>query len=311
MANMLKIIQLKNRAGEKVYPVIVDKCISDGDINEEKLDDDVQQKLNGIVIKLEDSGESRYGRKIYKPTDAYFQNKIAYYYTLYNSGKPINFLFTPPVEEDSITKNYQVPVKQFTKNGRSGNYYLFGRNGDYSIECTLIPSVSVEAYIDADSVTSDDIRNAAITTDKIADKAVTADKIADGVITSDKLANSSNYLTKDNLLVISLSGQLDVEIAFAESPVSDILSAALNNLNNNLPIVFKISTFAQTNSPTYTTYSSDYYYSSTTNKSTGVTTHTMGTYFRAPNNNSAVYNIKIKWTDDTASEPEVTMTEVS
>lgn len=309
MVMLDKIIQLKNRAGEKVYPVIVNDCIR-GTIEEEKLGDDVQQKLNGIVIKLEDSGESRYGRKIYKPADANFPYIINYYYTLYNNGKPINFLFTPPVE-DNTTKNYQVPVKQFTKNGRSGNYYLYGRNGDYSIECTLIPSVSVEVYIDADSVASDDIKDTAITTDKIADKAVTADKIADGVITSDKLANSANYFTKDNLLIIPLSGQLDVEVGFEESPVSDILSAALNNLNNNLPIVFKISTIAQTNSPTYTTYSSDYYYSSTTNKSTGVTTHTLGTYFRAPNNNSAVYMIKIKWTDDTTSEPEVTMTEVS
>lgn len=310
MASMGRIIQLENRAGEEVFPVIINNCIYDGDIREEKLDDDVLQKLNGIVIKLEDSGESRYGRKIYKPTDANFANKIDHYYTLYNNGKPINFLFTPPVE-DNTTKNYQVPVKQFTKNGRSGNYYLYGRNGDYSIECTLIPSVSVEVYIDADSVASDDIKDTAITTDKIADKAVTADKIADGVITSDKLANSSNYFTKDNILVLSLSGQLDVEIGFAESPVSDILSAALNNLNNDLPIVFKISTFAQTNSPTYTTYSSDYYYSSTTNKSTEVATNTLGTYFRAPNNKSAVYKVEIKWTDDTASEPEVTMTAVS
>lgn len=489
MVSMPKIIQLKNRDEEKVYPVIYsDYCIEDTSIREKKLADDVKEKLNPIVIEMQDSGEYSSGRKVYTPKDTDCINKIAYYYDLYNSGKPINFLFTL-TPDGTTTCKYQIPVKKFSHSIRSGAYYLYGKNGDYIIDCSVIAN-TVEAYIDEDilSITTDDITSNAVTTDKIANKAITAakltddsvttdklsdgsvnefkiadnaitkekladeigpvyfivstsetdnviesvkihgeiqsidltarhstnsslalietlyknyvengtpmyitdgsyvflvtsflvtttstiintalnsvspayinvnylkinnvwnktidinysydidgdegaitigedaiytaniadgaitsEKIADGAITSDKLANSSNYLMKDSVVTIPLDGQLDVSIDFAESPAT-ILSAALENLNKDLPIIFKIQTVTQTNSLIHTNFSSSYYYWSSTNLSTKITTHYLGTYFRAPNNQNALYKVEITWTADTISEPTVTMTNVS
>ena len=333
MVSIPKIIQLKNRDEEKVYPVIYgDYCIEDTSIREKKLADDVKEKLNPIVIEMQDSGEYSSGRKVYKPKDTDFINKVAYYYDLYNSGKPINFLFSKVDIEISSTNNYQVPVKEISKPFTAKMpYTLYGRNGNYKIECVVNTSSNfVQAYIDEDSITSNDISNnsitgdkitsGAVTTDKIANKAittdkltdgsVTTDKLSDGAITSDKLANSSNYLMKDSVVTIPLNGQLDVIIDFVDSPAT-ILSAALENLNKGLPIIFKIQTVAQTNSPIYTNYSSSYYYRSSTNSSTKITTHYLGTYFRAPNNQNALYKVEITWTADTISEPTVTMTNVS
>ena len=500
MVSIPKIIQLKNRDEEKVYPVIYsDYCIKDT-ISEEKLGEDVKEKLNPIVIELQDSGEYSSGRKVYKPKDTDFVNKVAYYYYLYNSGKPINFLVSKVDIEISSTNNYQVPVKEISKPFTAKMpYTLYGRNGNYKIECVVNTSSNfVQAYIDEDSITSNDISNnsitgdkitsGAVTTDKIEDEAITTDKltdasvttdkisdgsinefkiadnaitkekladeigpvyfivstsgtdnviesvkihgeiqsidltarhftnsslalietlyknyvengtpmyitdgsyvflvtsflvtttstiintalnsvspayinvsylkinnvwnktidinysydidgdkgaitigedaiytaniadgaitsekIADGAITSDKLANSSNYLMKDSVVTIPLDGQLDVIIGFAESPAT-ILSAALENLNKDLPIIFKIQTVTQTNSLIHTNYSSSYYYWSSTNLSTKITTHYLGTYFRAPNNQNALYKVEITWTADTISEPTVTMTNVS
>ena len=320
MVSMPKIIQLKNRDEEKVYPVIYgDYCIEDTSIREKKLADDVKEKLNPIVIEMQDSGEYSSGRKVYTPKDTDCINKIAYYYDLYNSGKPINFLVTL-TPDGTTTCKYQIPVKKFSHSTRSGAYYLYGKNGDYIIDCSVINRV--EAYIDEDilsittnnitsnAITTDKIANKAITTDKLTDASVTTDKLSDGAITSDKLANSSNYLMKDSVVTIPLNGQLDVIIDFVESPAT-ILSAALENLNKGLPIIFKIQTVAQTNSPIYTNYSSSYYYWSSTNLSTKITTHYLGTYFRAPNNQNALYKVEITWTADTISEPTVTMTNVS
>lgn len=331
MASFVKpnIIQFKNKKGEKLYPIIFsDYCIADASISEEKLSDEVQEKLNDIVIKLVNSNETLSGRIKYVPDDSTFINMVENYYYLFNRGKPISFFFTPTVE-NNITKNYQIPVKQFVKDGRSGYYYLYGRNGDYNIECTVKTSNnSVWAYVDEDSVRADDIRDAAVTTDaisseavttnkiadnsiitpKLVDKAVTTDKLADGSVTSDKLANSENYLMKANLQKINVNWQIDVDTILDVSSV-DTLNAVYKNMEGNLPVTFKVA-YQASSATRGNIYSSSGYYDSTYNRTTGITAYTIGTYFRVPLTAfaSTIYKLTISWKSDTTDMSDVTTT---
>ena len=329
MASFVKpnIIQLKNKKGEKLYPIIFsDYCIANASISKEKLSDEVQEKLNDIVIELVNTGETLSGRVKYKPSDDNFINVVANYYCLFNSGKPISFFFTPTVE-NNITKNYQIPVKQFVKNGRSGYYYLYGRNGDYNIECTVETSNnSVWAYVDEDA--TDNIRNSAVTTDaisaeavttnkiadnsiitpKLVDKAVTTDKLADGSVTSDKLANSEDYLMKANLQKINVNWQMDIDTQLDVSSV-DTLNAVYKNMEDNLPVTFKVA-YQASSATRGNIYSSSGYYDNTYNRTTGITAYTIGTYFRVPLTAfaSTVYNLTISWKSDTTEMSDVTTT---
>lgn len=329
MVYIPKIIQLKNKKGWKLYPIINSYyCIEDDSIAEKKLSSDIQEKINDIVIELVNTGETSSGRIIYKPSDDSFINKVANYYYLFNSGKPVSFFFIPTVE-DNITKTYQIPVKQFVKNGRSGFYYLYGRNGDYNIECTVETfNNSVWAYVNVDSIGTGDIRDAAVTTDaisaeavttgKIADnsiitpklvnQSVTTDKLADGSVTSDKLANSENYLMKANLQTINVSWYVDVDTQLNVSSV-DTLNAAYKNMEDNLPVTFKVA-YQAGSATNGNIYSSSGYYSSTWNKSTLTTSYTIGTYFRVPLASvaSTVYKLEISWKSNTTDMSDVTIT---
>lgn len=235
-----KKVQLLDKDDNILYPVIhSDYCIEDSSIEEEKLSNDIQEKLNNIVIKIvtDDSSEEIK----YKLSDDNFIDKVANYYALYNSGKPISFFFE---EITDIKYYYQIPVKSFYYYTSSNSYCLKGRDGNYNIECIVYMSQkNITVSFEKDSLTVNDIPNNSITKFKLADQAVITDKLADGAITKEKLADDVlNSLSTNNLHIIPLQfTNVDVIEIDSSIDLSTLIDFWNDAINNNTPVYYKIT----------------------------------------------------------------------
>lgn len=166
------------------------------DIDENVLYPEVETQYRSINIKLASSGDYESGRLIYTPTDSALIDKMYTYYRDYLNGLNIIFSFCP-----STSNVCKVQVKKINYTSRSGTYVLYGRNGDYNIECTVqTSSNTVKAFIDKDSINSSDLSNSAVGTDNIENKAVTEDKLAADIVSK---------INKDVLIKIDSEWQTD------------------------------------------------------------------------------------------------------
>ena len=174
-----KLIQLKDANSNPLYPKILPDSIYNGTIDKEKLDDEVKQKIDGIVITLNYSG--RPGEYEVDESSLSSPSDLETYYNAYTQGVNIYFVINSVGHGhgfNTSSTNY-LPVYEFGYDSRSG--YTLKAKDDLFIYTAN--SIDESPYL---TVTKSDItakpKDFSVTTDKILNKAVTKEKLAKDVL---------------------------------------------------------------------------------------------------------------------------------
>ena len=174
-----KLIQLKDANSNPLYPKILPDSIYNGTIDKEKLDDEVKQKIDGIVITLNYSG--RPGEYEVDESSLSSPSDLETYYNAYRQGVNIYFVINSVGHGhgfNTSSTNY-LPVYEFGYDSRSG-YTLKARDDLFIYTAN---SIDESPYL---TVTKSDItakpKDFSVTTDKILNKAVTKEKLAKDVL---------------------------------------------------------------------------------------------------------------------------------
>ena len=165
-----KLIQLKDANSNPLYPKILSESIPNGSVTKVQLDDEVKQKIDGIVITLNYSG--RPGEYEVGESSLSSPSDLETYYNAYSQGINIYFVINSVGHghgfNTSSTK--YLPVYEFGYDSRSG--YTLEAKDDLFIYTAN--SIDESPYL---TVTISDItakpKDFSVTTDKILNKAVT------------------------------------------------------------------------------------------------------------------------------------------
>ena len=174
-----KLIQLKDANGNPLYPKVLGKSIPDGSVTKEQLDDEVKQKIDGIVITLNYSG--RPGEYEVGESSLSSPSDLETYYNAYEQGVNIYFVINSVGHGhgfNTSSTNY-LPVYEFGYDSRSG--YTLKAKDDLFIYTAN--SIDESPYL---TVTISDItakpKDFSVTTDKILNRAVTKEKLSKDVL---------------------------------------------------------------------------------------------------------------------------------
>ena len=174
-----KLIQLKAANSNPLYPKILPDSIYNGSIGKEKLDDEVKQKIDGIVITLNYSG--RPGEYEVGESSLSSPSDLETYYNAYSQGVNIYFVINSVGHGhgfNTLSTKY-LPVYEFGYDSRSG--YTLEAKDDLFIYTAN--SIDESPYL---TVTISDItakpKDFSVTTDKILNRAVTKEKLSEDVL---------------------------------------------------------------------------------------------------------------------------------
>ena len=172
-------IQLKDANSNPLYPKILSESIPNGSVTKVQLDDEVKQKIDGIVITLNYSG--RPGEYEVGESSLSSPSDLETYYNAYSQGVNIYFVINSVGHghgfNTSSTK--YLPVYEFGYDSRSG--YTLEAKDDLFIYTAN--SIDESPYL---TVTISDItakpKDFSVTTDKILNRAVTKEKLSEDVL---------------------------------------------------------------------------------------------------------------------------------
>ena len=174
-----KPIQLKDANSNPLYPKILSESIPNGSVTKVQLDDEVQQKIDGIVITLNYSG--RPGEYEVGESSLSSPSDLETYYNAYSQGVNIYFVINSVGHGhgfNTSSTNY-LPVYEFGYDSRSG--YTLEAKDDLFIYTAN--SIDESPYL---TVTISDItakpKDFSVTTDKILNRAVTKEKLSKDVL---------------------------------------------------------------------------------------------------------------------------------
>ena len=174
-----KLIQLKDANANPLYPKILSESIPNGSVTKVQLDDEVKQKIDGIVITLNYSG--RPGEYEVGESSLSSPSDLETYYNAYSQGVNIYFVINSVGHGhgfNTSSTNY-LPVYEFGYDSRSG--YTLEAKDDLFIYTAN--SIDESPYL---TVTISDItaepKDFSVTTDKILNRAVTKEKLSKDVL---------------------------------------------------------------------------------------------------------------------------------
>ena len=174
-----KLIQLKDANSNPLYLKILSESIPNGSVTKVQLDDEVKQKIDGIVITLNYSG--RPGEYEVGESSLSSPSDLETYYNAYEQGINIYFVINSVGHghgfNTSSTK--YLPVYEFGYDSRRG--YTLEAKDDLFIYTAN--SIDESPYL---TVTRSDItanpKDFSVTTDKILNRAVTKEKLSKDVL---------------------------------------------------------------------------------------------------------------------------------
>ena len=174
-----KLIQLKDANSNPLYPKILSESIPNGSVTKVQLDDEVKQKIDGIVITLNYSG--RPGEYEVGESSLSSPSDLETYYNAYSQGVNIYFVINSAGHGhgfNTSSTNY-LPVYEFGYDSRSG-YTLMAKDDLFIYTAN---SIDESPYL---TVTISDItakqKDFSVTTDKILNRAVTKEKLSKDVL---------------------------------------------------------------------------------------------------------------------------------
>ena len=174
-----KIIQLKDSDSNPLYPKVLSESIPDGSIGKEKLDNEVKQKIDGIVITLNYSGHP--GEYEVGESSLSSSSDLETYYNAYQQGVNIYFVINSTMHGhgfNTSSTNY-LPVYEFSYSSRSG--YTLKAKDDLFIYTANSIDESPYLTVTTSAITTEP-KDFSVTTDKILNRAVTKEKLANDVL---------------------------------------------------------------------------------------------------------------------------------
>lgn len=231
MSQEIKIIQLKDKNDVKLWPTIQSGSIPDGIIGKEKLDDEVKQKIDGIVITLNyggHPGEYEVGESSLSSSSA-----IVTYYNAYNQGVNIYFVISSEGKGHGFTTsstNY-LPVYKFSYNSSRG--YTLKAKDDLFIYTANSIDESPYLTVTTSAITAG-LNDLSVTTTKLANKSVTKDKLSDDIVKKlDSSATDANVQQLQTAITTlngdkTVTGSVDKKVSDA---ISNLVGSAPDTLN--------------------------------------------------------------------------------
>lgn len=237
MSQEKNIIQLKDKNNVKLYPKIALDSIDDGSIGKEKLNDEVKQKIDGIVITLNYSGhpgEYEVGESSLSSSSA-----IETYYNVYNQGVNIYFVISSGGKGNGFTTsstNY-LPVYEFSHDSRSG--YTLKAKDDLFIYTANSIDESPYLTVTTSAITAG-LNDLSVTTTKIADKSVTKDKLSDDIVKKLDSSTTDANVQQLQTAITTLNGDKTVT-GSVDKKVSDAISNLIGSAPDTLNTLQKIA----------------------------------------------------------------------
>ena len=174
-----KLIQLKDANGNLVYPKILGQSIPNRSVTKVQLDDEVKQKIDGIVITLNYSGHPGEYEVDESPLSS--SSDLETYYNAYRQGVNIYFVINSVGHGhgfNTSSTNY-LPVYEFGYDSRSG-YTLMAKDDLFIYTANSIDE-SPYLTVTTSAITTEP-KDFSVTTDKILNRAVTKEKLANDVL---------------------------------------------------------------------------------------------------------------------------------
>lgn len=237
MSQEKNIIQLKDKNNVKLYPKIALDSIDDGSISKEKLDDEVKQKIDGIVITLNYSGhpgEYEVGESSLSSSSA-----IETYYNAYNQGVNIYFVISSGGKGNGFTTlstNY-LPVYEFSYNSSRG--YTLKAKDDLFIYTANSIDESPYLTVTTSAITAG-LNDLSVTTTKIANKSVTKDKLSDDIVKKLDSSTTDANVQQLQTAITTLNGDKTVT-GSVDKKVSDAISNLVGSAPDTLNTLQKIA----------------------------------------------------------------------
>nr|DAI59096.1 MAG TPA: hypothetical protein [Crassvirales sp.] len=237
MAQEEKIIQLKNNDNVKLFPKIALDSIDDGSISKEKLDDEVKQKIDGIVITLNYSGhpgEYEIGESSLSSSSA-----IATYYNAYKQGVNIYFVISSTSKGNGFTTsstNY-LPVYEFGYNSNIG--YTLNAKDDLFIYTANSIDESPYLTVTTSAITAEP-KDFSVTTTKIENKSVTKDKLSDDIVKKLDSSTTDANVQQLQTAITTLNGDKTVT-GSVDKKVSDAIGNLVGSAPDTLNTLQKIA----------------------------------------------------------------------
>lgn len=237
MSQEKNIIQLKDKNNVKLYPKIALDSIDDGSISKEKLDDEVKQKIDGIVITLNYSGhpgEYEVGESSLSSSSA-----IETYYNAYNQGVNIYFVISSVGKGNGFTTlstNY-LPVYEFSYNSSRG--YTLKAKDDLFIYTANSIDESPYLTVTTSAITAG-LNDLSVTTTKIANKSVTKDKLSDDIVKKLDSSTTDANVQQLQTAITTLNGDKTVT-GSVDKKVSDAISNLVGSAPDTLNTLQKIA----------------------------------------------------------------------
>lgn len=226
-----KLIQLKDRDENLLYPKIAPDSIDDGSIGKEKLDGVVKQKIDGIVINLNyggHPGEYEVGEPSLNSSD------IETYYSAYtNQGVNIYFVISSGSSGNGFTvlDTSYLPVYEFSYNSKKG--YMLKAKDDLFIYTANSIAESPYLTVTTSAITTEP-KDSSVTTAKIVNKAVTKEKLSDDIVKKlDSSATDANVQQLQTAITTlngdkTVTGSVDKKVSDA---ISNLVGSAPDTLN--------------------------------------------------------------------------------
>lgn len=244
-----KLIQLKDRNENLLYPKIALNSIDNGIIGKEKLNDEVKQKIDGIVITLNYSGHPMK----YEVGESSLSSSsvIETYYNAYRQGVNIYFVISSGGKGNGFTMSstYYLPVYEFSYKSNMG--YTLRAKDDLFIYTANSIDESPYLTVTTSAITAEP-KDFSVTTTKLTNKSVTKDKLSDDIIK--KLDSSATDVNVQQLqtAITTLNGDSSV-IGSVDKKVADAISALVGTAPNTLNTLQKIAQELQDPSKNTTT----------------------------------------------------------
>lgn len=232
-----KLIQLKDRDENLLYPKITLDSIDNGIIGKEKLDDEVKQKIDGIVITLNYSGhpgEYEVGESSLSSSSA-----IKTYYDAYNQGVNIYFVISSGANGHGFTTsstNY-LPVYNFSYNSSRG--YTLKAKDDLFIYTANSIDESPYLTVTTSAITTEP-KDFSVTTTKLANKSVTKDKLSDDIVKKLDSSTTDANVQQLQTAITTLNGDKTVT-GSVDKKVSDAISNLVGSAPDTLNTLQKIA----------------------------------------------------------------------
>lgn len=232
-----KLIQLKDRDENLLYPKITLDSIDNGIIGKEKLDDEVKQKIDGIVITLNYSGhpgEYEVGESSLSSSSA-----IETYYNAYKQGVNIYFVISSGEKGHGFitSSTYYLPVYNFSYSSSRG--YTLRAKDDLFIYTANSIDESPYLTVTTSAITAEP-KDFSVTTTKLANKSVTKDKLSDDIVKKLDSSTTDANVQQLQTAITTLNGDKTVT-GSVDKKVSDAISNLVGSAPDTLNTLQKIA----------------------------------------------------------------------